>query len=151
MTKTRASVLIFEDDLDLARQWKYAFEPEGVDTVHAWSVDAVLSLCQSARYDAIVCDLFLEDPLGKPIPRAGITLLNYLKYPSLHGLPSWTRSVPIVAVTGSPKTRGFDVLALADGTGASAVMRKPFKPAALVQQVLSMIGPCAPDDSGVEQ
>ncbi len=133
------SILIFEDDIDLARQWMLTLRNEGLTINHALTVEEALAYCASTQYDAVVSDIFLHDATGKPLPRGGYTLINYLRNTGLKKMPEWYATVPIVAVTGSPIIQGFDALALAKGMGATALMRKPFKPIDLVEKLVAIL------------
>ena len=146
MNKTEAqpAVLLFEDDLDLARQWAQALRELGVHVEHVWSVEAAEAACAETRFDVVVCDVFVQGPEGKFVPRGGYTLISYLRHPALEKTPTWGKGVPIIVVTGSPKAHGFDALAFAKGLGADVGLRKPLTPEALVMEVFAFLDaePC---------
>ncbi len=136
------SVLIFEDDLDLARQWTKYFEEKNMIVNHALSVDEAIAYCNQTEYDAIILDIFLKDSEGKLIPRAGFTLLSYIRNSSLEKVPQWGVTVPIIVVTGTANNLGFDPLKNAKSvysSEATDVLRKPFKPEVLYSKLTQMI------------
>lgn len=136
--QTPYSVLIFEDDMDLARQWKQAFHQEGIVAEHAWSFDEAKAHCRKKKFDAIVCDVFIRDNSGQPIPQAGLTFVSSLRQ-GLQDMPAWGKQVPILAVTGARNVTGFDPLSLMKSLGGAAVMRKPFQPQELVGKIWTLI------------
>lgn len=63
-SQEKATVLIVEDDEDLARVILATFEKAGIKVQHAPTKRAALQLCQSIRYDLIILDLSLPDGDG---------------------------------------------------------------------------------------
>jgi len=63
-SQEKATVLIVEDDEDLARVILATFEKAGIKGQHAPTKRAALQLCQSIRYDLIILDLSLPDGDG---------------------------------------------------------------------------------------
>lgn len=103
------TVLIFEDDIQLAHEWKQEFLKNGIHAEHTWDVDNAMSLCEQTIFDAIICDVFIKDEFGNLKSEAGVTLINRMRY-QLRGAPLWCRKVPILVVTGSSSAFGFDIL-----------------------------------------
>jgi len=136
--ENKYAVLIFEDDFSLALEWKEALRENGIHSEHAWEVGNALNLCKQQKFDAIICDVFIKDNFGKLRTEAGLTLISSLRN-QLKGGPQWGRSVPILAVTGSPKLFGFNVLDNIRSMGISFTMRKPFTPNRLVETVREII------------
>lgn len=125
--------------MDLTMQWKQALKSKGFHVEHALTVDSALAHCAQTQFDAVICDIFLHDELGQQAPRAGYTLLSYLRNPALNSGHTWGTTVPILVVTGTPLVLGFDVLAFTKKLGADAFMHKPFKASELVDQVLALL------------
>lgn len=133
------SVLIFEDDMDLARQWTQILEKNSMSVKHAMTVDAAETYCSQIKFDVIIIDVFIKDPSGNLVPRAGYTLLSYMRNTSLEKIPKWGGTVPIIVVTGSPTVNGYDPLSYAMSMGANGTLRKPFKPEELYFKILILL------------
>jgi len=132
------AVLIFEDDIQLAIEWKAEFIRNGIHTEHVWDVDNAISLCIKKKFDAVICDVFIKDKSGKLQDQAGISLISNLRY-QLKGTPDWGINVPILVVTGATPNFGFDVLKVIRTMGTSLTMRKPFSPSDLVKRIQEII------------
>lgn len=132
------SVLIFEDDIDLAFQWTNYLKKRGMDVHHAMNVDEAVNFCAQIKFDFVILDMFLADADGNLIPRGGITMLTYLRNTPLKKVPAWGATVPIIVVTGANPKRGFDPLSNAKavgGTRSTLFLRKPFKPEVLYSKI----------------
>lgn len=90
MQPTQPSVLLVEDDINLARMYKIKFSKEGMDIKIAPDGEAALTVATQTPIDLILLDMVLpkmngnqflqklrELPLGKNIPV--IVLTNYSK------------------------------------------------------------------------
>lgn len=129
------SILILEDDTDLAMQWQAAFRDAGYSCDVAFSRIEAEVLCRRSEYTAVVVDVFIEGADGRLEGDGGLTLLNHLRMPDLAETPRWGATVPVVVVTGSQRLAEFDALEHADYMGASTGLRKPFRPESLVAVV----------------
>lgn len=138
---TNHKILIFEDDLDLADQWKSALQKKGMDIKHASNVDAALHYCNQIQFDAIILDVFIKDVNGNLIPKAGYTLLGYLRNTSLEKVPLWGGTVPVLAVTGSPVIMGYDILSYARSMDVQGTLRKPFSTEMLHSKLIGILDP----------
>lgn len=141
MTKEdkKYSILIFEDDIDLAKQWTAALEKKNMQVAHAMTVDSALEFCNLRKFDAIILDVFLQDQYGNFLPKAGYTLLSYLRNTSLDKAPEWGATIPVLAVTGSPVIMGYDILSYAKSLKAQGTMRKPFSIDVLYESLINII------------
>lgn len=133
------SILIFEDDMDLAKQWIFALRQKNMIVKHATTVDAALEFCKKTAFDAIILDVFLQDEFGNFLPKAGYTLLSYLRNTSLQKTPEWGGTVPVLAVTGSPVIMGYDILSYAKSMNAQGTLRKPFTTDVLYETLIDII------------
>ncbi len=140
------SILIFEDDMDLATQWATSLRERGMDVDHAMSVDEAVEYCNQKQYDALVIDVFVEDEEGNFLPKAGYTLLSYLRNTSLEKVPKWSGEVPVLSVTGSQVIMGYDILDYAKSLGANATLRKPFSTEELYLRIVEIIKYPSRDD-----
>lgn len=132
--QTEHSVLIFEDDMELALDWKSELEKKGIAAEHFWNLGNAMARCNEKKFDVIISDIFIKDPMGNLKAEAGVTFVSRLRY-GLKGAPEWGKTVPVIAVTGSLISFGFDVLQLAKINGETIGMRKPFKVSELVKKV----------------
>lgn len=137
--KSNRYVLVFEDDIDLALQWVKVFKDQGMVVEHATTVDEAIIYCKQKEFDAVVLDIFVLDSDGNFVPRAGFTLLSYLRSRALGKIPEWGLKVPVLAVTGAKSVMGYDALIYAESMGATSTLRKPFKPDVLYSKILELI------------
>lgn len=136
------SILIFEDDIDLASQWSETFKEKGLKVHHAITVDEAVTYCNQIQFDAIVMDIFLADKVGNLLPKGGLTLMSYLRNTSLEKVPAWGATVPVIVVTAANATFGFDPLLNAKAVGGSKaveVLRKPFLPKLLYSKIMKLL------------
>ena len=91
-----------------------------------WQVDAAgngragMALMADRRYDLVVTDIFMPD-------QEGLETISQIRrtYPGLR----------ILAMSAGGARPEFDYLAIARSIGATATIRKPFTPSALLAQV----------------
>lgn len=133
------SVLIFEDDHDLAKQWISALEAREITALHTASIEGFLQTCAQRAFDALVCDIFVRDANGYLENQGGLSLISYCRNSILGKTPAWAQEVPIIAITGAARVNDFDILQMADSIGASTLLRKPITPEALASIVCEQI------------
>lgn len=139
----QTSILIFEDDLDLAWQWRDELKAKGYHVDHVWKAEAAKRLCRERRYNLIICDIFLRDQVGTIIPEGGVSLIYNLRLKASQDLPKWTRKVPIIVVTASNSFFGIDPLHPLRNFEGISLLRKPIpspKLMEMVEQILSSQG-----------
>ncbi len=137
------SVLILEDDLDLAQQWADYLAAFGYRCDLAFNRREAELLCEERAYDAVIVDMFFRDENGRLSGDGGLTFITHLRLPSLAGTPRWGERVPIITVTGSDGI--VDALGHARNAGADRTFRKPFNPAVLVDALSTLVGAKAPN------
>lgn len=94
----KQSILIFEDDLDLAFQWNQALINEGYDVDYSMSFHEAISLCKEKEYDLVISDIFIME--GNRLSGfGGITLLQHLRMDRMK--LTWTKNVPVIIVSGA--------------------------------------------------
>lgn len=135
--KTR--ILILEDDLDLALQWRTAFEQADVEVVLTSSRVEAQRVCEQEQFDALIIDIFLRGFDGSLVGDGGLTLINHLRLPPLAETTAWTVTAPIIAVTGSGNIMGFDAIEYAIDLGATIGLRKPIASEQLVSELLALL------------
>ena len=114
VTPRRRTILLVDDDESLRRMIRLALALAGFDTREAGSGLEALEMIDRWRPDLIVLDLVLPGVDGLSV------LAELASHPG-------TRSLPVVIITGS-------ALPL-DNVEVECVLRKPFKPDALVDVV----------------
>ena len=139
ISEVKCAVLIFEDDLDLASQWKDEFDRREILAEHANSISLAKAFCNRQRFDLVITDIFLKDMSGRILPEGGITLLQYMRQPELRQFPAWCADIPKIGITGAPVFNEHDVLKLAEDFGCSFTARKPFTPDYLVDLAIEII------------
>ena len=125
--------------MDLSRQWKAALKQKGLHVVHTFDLDAAIEFCRQTQFDVIICDLYIKNTSGQLIPKAGISLISYLRNHTLKQLPDWTAEVPIIVVSGAQVVNQFDSLKTGLVSGGTMALRKPFSNEKLVETVFQFL------------
>ncbi len=117
-------VLIMEDNIDLAINWKNAFELNGCKVTISHDGDEASTFLEKEEFDLVVTDMFV------PHKRGGLHVLFTL-------FKMGKKAPPAIAVTGerisSRKNEDVNMfLRQAERLGASSHIQKPFPPAELV-------------------
>jgi CheY-like chemotaxis protein len=89
--QVQKTVLLVEDDLDLARVFAASFDRQGVQTVHAATGGEAIELSQKVAPDLVVLDLVLPD-------MDGYRVIDWLKDHDM------LRSVPVVVYSAAEPT-----------------------------------------------
>lgn len=143
------NVLIFEDDIDLCRQWTSALGEAGHRATVAGSGSEAVAWCLEEDFDLMIVDMYLVGPDGAHSADGGLKLIGRLRNGLVSDLDDRYRTVPIIAVTASPAFNGFDVLALARRSGANKVLRKPFSADQLIGEAEALMQMFADGGPGV--
>jgi len=125
-----ARVLIFEDDVDIARQWQRGFEAAGIATVLAHTVDAAVEAVREETFSAVVLDMFVTDNDRGYAPEGGLNVLaeiNRLAEPR----------PPVVMVSGAVNVTL--VKTLGARLGAPTLLRKPATAEQLIAAVYEAV------------
>ena len=137
--KADHSILIFEDDIDLALQWRVSFESKNIEVQHAASLDEAKAHCQQQSFDLIVCDMFILGDEGQLLRQGGFSFIHYLRGTSLEHRPSWGLKVPILVVSGAGLVKQTSFLDMIQKLNRVTALKKPIEPADLVAKVLDML------------
>jgi two-component system phosphate regulon response regulator PhoB len=128
-----ASVLIVDDESDLASLVEFNLQQAGLETAVALTGEQALKLAALRVPDVVLLDLMLPDISGKEVCRR------------LRADPR-TRHVPVVMLTARgeelDRVEGFEV-------GADDYVTKPFSPRELVLRIKAILRRAAPVDVGV--
>ena len=118
-----ATILILEDDADLAEQWINVLEEQGHMAVHATRGNIAKSIVNTQPVDLIIADIFIKEG-EEYVADGGLSLLGHLQVnrASLHA-----KRTPVIIVTGSSMKvgLGIEVLDTARDLGAVETLRKP--------------------------
>ena len=120
-----ASILVIDDNLDLARAVVKRLERSGHSAVMAVDGNAGLALFRSQRIDLILTDILMPE-------KEGLETIRELRKES--------PDVPIIAMSGGGYATGTDYLRLAMKFGANASLQKPFEQHELVALVTELLG-----------
>ena len=117
-------ILIMEDNLQLALEWREAFELSGHEVLLTHSGEEAIQVLRDGGVDLVVSDLFVARGKG------GLSVIGALR-------TMGKEAPPVIAVTGASSTVGDTesenrFLAQARRLGASDSIKKPFLPAELV-------------------
>jgi len=117
------TILIVDDEADLARLVEFNLEQAGFQTAVALTGEQALTLAARVKPDLVLLDLMLPDLSGRDVCRR------------LRADPT-TREVPIVMLTArseeADRVQGFEV-------GADDYVTKPFSPRELVLRVQAIL------------
>ncbi|MEM9691508.1 MAG: response regulator [Myxococcota bacterium] len=130
-----AQILILEDDVLLSQTWTDWLDAAGHGVFAAHTRPAAEVACAERQFDLIISDFFIQDHEGKLMQDGAVTFITHLRSPSPNTLPRWTRTVPIIAITGTPRTEFFDALDQARALGATTTLRKPVSRETLLETV----------------
>lgn len=122
-TKKHGSVLIVEDDLDLAAMWQQHLQEMTYRVDVCSSVEDAEILLHSNDYDLAIIDIFLREG-DQMLAEGGVTLINRLRLNESTG--NSKRKLAIMAVTGAPERAFGKFNALDTITGlADCLLHKP--------------------------
>lgn len=139
MIKPNYTVLIFEDDRDLALQWKTALEAENLSVRHAAHIEEAKAYCQQQIFDLIICDVFIQDMNGLLLRQGGFSFLHFLRGTSFEHRPEWGASVPVVVVSGAALVREYSFLEFTKQFTGVTALKKPIEPESLVTHILDQL------------
>jgi two-component system phosphate regulon response regulator PhoB len=127
-----ATILIVDDEADLASLVEFNLKQAGFETAVALSGEAALQAAARVKPDLVVLDLMLPDVSGRDVCRR------------LRAAPQ-TRTVPVVMLTArgeeADRVQGFEV-------GADDYVTKPFSPRELVLRVKAILRRARANDAG---
>lgn len=117
-------VLIMEDSVELAMDWRDALERNGYTVQLTYSGEEAIRALEKAAFDVVITDLFTNTKQG------GLALIARLK-------TMGAKAPPVIAVTGAPNLviQNADkslFLGQAEKLGASYTFTKPVPAAELV-------------------
>ena len=117
------TILIMEDDLEVAQEWRQALEEEGFRTLHACSATEAILMMQELKVDMVITDVFVRVN-GVPIPDGGLRLIGAIKQT---GFENVSKTIPVIAVTGKPIdfSHAPSVLGISQVLGADRTLYKP--------------------------
>ena len=119
-------VLIIEDDPIMLRNLAQWFQQAGCKVVVARDGVEGLSQFNKVRPNAVVTDIIMPN-------REGVETLMAIK--------ALDPDVKILAISGGGRLGSTDLLAMARGLGADAVMAKPFRSTEIISAVARLFQP----------
>jgi DNA-binding response OmpR family regulator len=120
-----ASVLIIDDDPLVRRTLCDGLQHHDHQARTAASFVEAIAMIQAERPDIIVSDVLMPDKDGLEVLRD-----VRARWPGL----------PVIVISGGGKIRDDDLLAYAQGLGASATFTKPLKLSELSSKIASIVG-----------
>ena len=124
------TVLILEDQHELASYWREFIEEAGYRVVHALNMGDATSFLNVNSIDIIVTDMLIRDEEAELQPSGGLTLLSHI---NLHV----DNPPKIIAVSGAHPD--LHVLKHAKSMGADRCIGKPFTPAELLSIISELL------------
>lgn len=136
-----ARILIMEDSLPLAMEWRNLFQLNGYDVVLTHNGEDAVAVLENQHVDLVITDLFV--PQGK----GGLTVMGKLASMS-------SNAPPVIAVTGAIGSNEFSsdqnrFLRQANRLGANWAIEKPFLPTELYELAEDLLQ--SPSDKDSEQ
>ena len=120
------TVLIMEDESQLASYWREALEAAGYIVIHASDFAEAVAVLETRDVDVVVSDMLIRDEDDRPSSTGGLSLMTHLR---LH-----VRPVPkIVAVSGAHPD--LHILRHAELLHAAACIVKPFSAEELIETI----------------
>ncbi len=120
------TLLILEDDTELAINWQLALEAAGYTVRHAADTEEAIRIVDEGGIDLVISDLLIRDVHQQPRNTGGLTLLSHIKL--------WmTDKPPVIAVSGT--SAQLNLLDYAGQMEADVVLRKPVSADEIVAQV----------------
>ena len=124
------TILILEDQLELASYWREAIEEAGYRVVHAPKMEDATSFLSVNHIDIIVTDMLIRNEDDELQPTGGLTLLSHINL-------SGEKPPKIIAVSGAHPA--LHVLKHAQSMGADRCIAKPFAPAELISVISELL------------
>jgi len=134
----KKTILIVEDDIDLASLWQKFLQSRGYVVDVCGRVDDAEIVIAGNRYDLLIVDIFFREG-NTVLSKGGITLINRRRL--RESTESGMERIKIIAITGTPK-RSFGQFDALDSVArlSDLLQHKPIRLdtlAAIVEQVLS--------------
>ncbi len=120
-----ARILVIDDEQALRRSVVKILEREGHEVLDAADGKVGMRLLREQRPDLVISDLFMPE-------MDGVELLRQLRRES--------PELRVVAMSGGAYDGQIELLDVATGLGAAAVLRKPFELEELVSIVSDVLG-----------
>lgn len=126
------TVMIMEDQLELASYWREILEDAGYGVLHARNIDDAASFLAVDEIDVVVTDILIRDNDQELKASGGLSLLAHI---NLH---VEKKRPKIIAVSGSHPD--LHVLQHAQSMGADVCLLKPFSAEQLLAAVSELAG-----------
>ena len=124
------TVLIMEDQAELASYWREHLENAGYNVIHASDFEEAVELLKTREVQVVVSDMLIRDDDDRPSSTGGLSLLSHLR---LHVNPS----PKMIAVSGAHPQ--LNILRHAELLHADACIVKPFSAEQLVETVEELL------------
>ena len=124
------TILIMEDQPELASHWREHLEDAGFNVVHASNFAEAVSVLETRDVDVVISDMLIHDDDDRPSKTGGLSLLSHLV---LHVKP-----IPkTIAVSGAHPQ--LNILRHAELLKANECIVKPFTAEELVNIVKRLL------------
>ena len=124
------TVLIMEDQAELASYWREHLENAGYNVIHASDFEDAVELLKTREVQVVVSDMLIRDDDDRPSKTGGLSLLSHLR---LHVNPP----PKTIAVSGAHPQ--LNILRHAELLQADECIVKPFTAEALVEKVEELL------------
>ena len=124
------TVLIMEDQHELASYWRESLEEAGYRVLHAINMKDAASFLDDDEIDVVVTDMLIHNEDKEIQPTGGLTLLGHI---NLHV----EKPPKIIAISGAHPD--LHVLKHAESMGADFCIYKPFTPDELISVISDLL------------
>lgn len=127
------SILLVEDDFELAMHTLYAFEAVGLRVVHETTVERAIRTLGESEFDVVITDMVIQDEKGELNVFGGLLIVAYAALQK-------GASPKLIALSGANwQTEYSSALSSLRDFGPSRVLRKPVSAQVLVQRTQELI------------
>ena len=121
------TVLLVEDDLVIAHDWRRVLEQSGYVVMHSKNAETGFEICLKNWPDAVVIDFFFRDEEGALTGEGGLSFATKMH---VHATMQELKLPVVIAVTASRPTQYFpiDVFSQMSSAYVPVRIRKPFTP-----------------------
>jgi PAS domain S-box-containing protein len=125
------TVLIIEDNAELASHWQFAFERHEIHVIHETAYEQAIEVLGQTPVDLVITDIELPSVKGELFDFAGLAILSYIALQVEH-------TPKVIAVSGTTNTQPTNK-PFAHLLSCAQLLQKPFEVQTLVTLGLQLL------------